>query len=76
MKQSTGGVMIQRIEDWLRECAVQRARRLSKRAAKSGDRDAFRVHARRMLAEIQARSPEEWARRDAADLKRLRAMGR
>ena len=68
--------MIQRIEDWLRECAIQRAHRLVKRASKAGDRDALRVHAKRMLAEIQARSPEELARRDAADLKRLREMGR
>lgn len=68
--------MIQRIEDWLRERSIQRIYRLAVQASRAGNRDAFRIHAKRVLAEIQARSPEEVARRDAADLKRLRAMGR
>lgn len=68
--------MIQRIEDWLRECAIQRAYRLAIQASKAGDKGAMRAHAARMLAEMKARSPEQVARLDAADLKRLRAMGR
>lgn len=67
--------MIQRIEDWLRECAIRRASRIALQAFRGGDKDAMRVHATRMLAEMKARSPEQVARLDAADLKRLRAMG-
>lgn len=76
MTQSTGGFVIQRIEDWLREHAIRRAYKRAMQAFKAGDKDAMRTHARRMLAEMKARSPEQVARLDVADLKRLRAMRR